>query len=125
MKKSKQKTQNNLTIQSNSIGRSRSMTEATVRKLELCFMQGLTDKSACEIAHIPRSTFYYSMKHNQDFADRIKFAKAFLANQAGKRLLKIIMHGSNGDAIKLIKFVLERHDPENWSKKRTVNITTY
>jgi hypothetical protein len=103
---------------SNHIGRPSSISEATVRRLELCFVQGLSNKTACELAHLPKTTFYYSMKHNEEFADRINFAKASLINIAGKRMLEIIKHGNNSDAGKLIKFVLERYESENWGRKR-------
>lgn len=99
------------------IGRPTKMTETTIRKLELALRQGVSDQTACRYAKITPDTFYNHLKSDPVFLDRIDTAKNYLKLLASKRLVSILKKGSDRDAVPLVKFTLEKLEPEQFGQK--------
>lgn len=103
--------------QSNEMGRPTVVTESVVRNLIACFQRGLTDKTACETAGIGRTAYYDAIKNNEEFANRIAQAKNFVKLLASKRMIEVLQDGADRDAVPLIKFALERKEPDEYGAR--------
>ncbi len=96
--------------------------EEVVRKLEMAFQNGMSDRTACQFAKIGHTSFYKALKESEQFTERIQSAKNFLKLLAGKRLVQVLKDGEDHDVISLIKFTLEKLEPEKFGKQGSVTL---
>lgn len=89
---------------SNIGGRPKVISEATVRKLEQAFKDGLSVSEACFVSGIGRRTFYDHKASNADFARKMELAKAYVTLRAKKVVVQSINEGN----LTAAKWYLER-----------------
>jgi len=70
-----------------STGRPTVINEATVRKLEQAFKDGLSVSEACFVSDIGRTTYYEHKASNKDFANKMELAKAYVTIRAKKTVV--------------------------------------
>lgn len=101
-------------------GRPTKITDDCVAKLEAALQKGMSITTACEYAEINRTTFWRHMQTDEQFRNKITQARNFVKLLAGNRLVEILEKGSDRDAAPLVKFTLERKEPEEFGAKPTV-----
>lgn len=99
-------------------GRPTRMTEETVKKLELAFANGASDKQACFIANISKQTLYNYQDLHPEYIDRKEALKDSIKYQAKVKIREAIKKEEKPDTA---KWYLERKDKD--FKHRT-DITT-
>ena len=112
--------QTNPIVPSNPPYRPTVMTTDVVAKLVNAFAMGFSDTTACEIAHIDRSTFYRHMKSDESFATKVLDAKNFVKIVAANRVRRTIMDDAHRDNAKVAMWYLEHKEPEEFGSKPTV-----
>lgn len=88
-----------------------------VQMLVAAFQSDLTTQQACDYAQLPRSTFYDHLKKNPDFAEKMRQAKGFPLRRAKQRAVDIIDKGSDRDAGPMIRWILEKREPETYGQR--------
>lgn len=101
----------------NNAGRPTVITEVVMKKLEEALKKGMSDKTACQHAKITQATFITHMQTDPIFFERMTSAKNFLKLLAGQRLTRIIKSGADRDAAGLVRFALERLEPETYGQR--------
>ena len=82
-----------LNVFNREIGRPTVITEDVLRKLEIAFSLGATDKVACTIANIAPTTLYEYQIKNPDFAERKQELKDMVTWQAKANVVAKITEG--------------------------------
>lgn len=111
---------NNVQTTQQKVGRPTKFDERTVAKLELVLQRGMSVLTACEYAKVDPSNYYRLMQSNEEFRNRMLDAKNFVTLLAGNRLVEILEKGADRDAAPLVKFTLERKQPDEYGAKPTV-----
>lgn len=102
----------------NRVGRPTVMTEEMIRKLELLFAKGLTDREACLIADLSPSTLYDYCTANPEFAERKELLKEQIKTQAKLNVAEAIVEKKDID---MSKWYLERKARDEFSTKQEIS----
>lgn len=100
-------------------GRPTKMTETVIKKLELAFLKGLSDREACQFADITMQTLYNYCNKHPEYFERKELLKERPKIQAKLNVAEGI---ENGD-IELSKWYLERKAKDEFSTKQEVGLT--
>lgn len=101
----------------NKVGRPTVMTEEMIRKLELLFAKGLTDREACLIADLSPSTLYDYCTANPEFAER----KELLKEQPKTKAKLNIAEAIEKEDVDISKWYLERKAKDEFSTKQIID----
>jgi len=105
------------------VGRKSVITPKTVEKLKGAFALGFNDKTACEMAHIDRSTYYRHLQSDSDFATDMLDAQNMVKVIAADRVVKTIKDDHHRDNAKVAMWALERKSPEEFGNKAQVVVS--
>ncbi len=88
-----------------------------VPKLLHALEYSCTIQEACLYAGVPRRTLYNHLKTNPELVELVQKAKRYPIIRAKWRMMDIIDHGNDRDAGMMIRWFLERQQPEVYGKK--------
>jgi hypothetical protein len=85
------------------MGRPTVINETAVRKLERAFKDGLSVSEACFVSGIGRTTYYEHKASDEDFANKMELAKAYITIKAKKA----VVHAIDGGNVPAARWWLE------------------